>query len=902
MWRRAELDEPISTPAHPAQCTSNKFGLYPYNPDDIPESCTSSSSSRSRVKSSSSSSRAVKSSSSSSRAVKSSSSSSCMRLKSSSSSSSSRVKSSSSSSRAVKSSSSSSRMRLKSSSSSSLSRLESSSSSSQIRLKSSPSSSHSSIKSSSSSSCSRVKSSSSSRVKSSSSSSHIRLKSSSSSSRSRVKSSSSSSRAVKSSSSSSRMRLKSSSSSSLSRLESSSSSSQIRLKSSPSSSHSSIKSSSSSSCSRVKSSSSSSLSRLESSSSSSQIRLKSSPSSSHSSVKSSSSSSCSRVKSSSSSRVKSSSSSSHIRLKYSSSSSSSRVKSSSSSSRAVKSSSSSSRMRLKSSSSSSNSRLKSSSSSSRIMFKSSSSSSCIRLKSNSSSSCSRVKSLRLRSPKAYNPNNTSWHNTNSPSSTPTHPAQHHLTQLSTVHQLSQLNPNSPSSQKPSCSTPTRPSSTKTQSLTMASTRSSKSKSNVRSKNTRSTRTVATKSKARNPENPRLRTREEEEETNSHRDSPPPNTTPGITLENFGTQLSNWSIHQLRQTLQKKKESNSNRIPPSVQEAISLLQQNYAKSKLMLALIGNVSEGTVNKYLGEDKPSRQKSDWNRYVAFSLESANTPVPPRGCSLGWEERNIHLGKTWSALSAEEKAVFSPQIFEFFSEIPCHHDLEEEEDEDQAELTDEEKDMYRPLYEKLVNHEKIKLINTKGPETSNKSAEVFKQAYKAFQRLNCELYTSLTLYNTTYYLLAATRSPGENSFCREWSNDVAWLTLAKDNWKAKETFEAYSHGRKVQEEVEDALGVQIVKTQKESDLVKIKLRAALNNVVAVALGVSSGTRKFPKTKDPATSLLKINRRLKIIQSEGSQLKKDSLIKGFDHMLMDERIEWLADIESGAFQVVISD
>ncbi|KAA1086233.1 hypothetical protein PGTUg99_010733 [Puccinia graminis f. sp. tritici] len=294
---------------------------------------------------------------------------------------------------------------------------------------------------------------------------------------------------------------------------------------------------------------------------------------------------------------------------------------------------------------------------------------------------------------------------------------------------------------------------------MASTRSSKSKSNLRSKNTRSTRTVATKSKARNPVNPRVakkrsatrrvdnhnddltddgyRPPEEEEETNSHRDSPPPNTTSGITLENFENQLSNWSIHQLRQTLQKKKESNSNRIPPSVQEAISLLQQNYAKSKLMLALIGNNSHSDDHVWpSGEDKPARQKSDWNRYVAFSLESANTPVPPKGCSVGWEERNIHLGKTWNKLSAEEKAVFSPRIFEFFSEIPCHHDLEEEEEEeDQEELTDEEKDMYRPLYEKLVNHEKIKLINTKGPETSNKSAEVFKQAYKAFQKLNCDV-----------------------------------------------------------------------------------------------------------------------------------------------------------------------
>ncbi|KAA1131888.1 hypothetical protein PGTUg99_032486 [Puccinia graminis f. sp. tritici] len=70
---------------------------------------------------------------------------------------------------------------------------------------------------------------------------------------------------------------------------------------------------------------------------------------------------------------------------------------------------------------------------------------------------------------------------------------------------------------------------------------------------------------------------------------------GFTLDNFQTKLSSWSANQLRKTLQQKKNL-SNRVPVDVQEALQLLQQNYLKSKLMLALIGNIGEKTFNKYL------------------------------------------------------------------------------------------------------------------------------------------------------------------------------------------------------------------------------------------------------------------------------------------------------------------
>ncbi|KAA1065494.1 hypothetical protein PGT21_000490 [Puccinia graminis f. sp. tritici] len=70
---------------------------------------------------------------------------------------------------------------------------------------------------------------------------------------------------------------------------------------------------------------------------------------------------------------------------------------------------------------------------------------------------------------------------------------------------------------------------------------------------------------------------------------------GFTLDNFQSKLSSWSANQLRKTLQQKKNL-SNRVPVDVQEALQLLQQNYLKIKLMLALIRNIGEKTVNKYL------------------------------------------------------------------------------------------------------------------------------------------------------------------------------------------------------------------------------------------------------------------------------------------------------------------
>jgi hypothetical protein len=67
------------------------------------------------------------------------------------------------------------------------------------------------------------------------------------------------------------------------------------------------------------------------------------------------------------------------------------------------------------------------------------------------------------------------------------------------------------------------------------------------------------------------------------------------LENYESRISSWTDKQLRDVLGKQTRT-SNRIPTEVQEALLFHKKNYCKIKLMLALIGNVSEKSVNSWL------------------------------------------------------------------------------------------------------------------------------------------------------------------------------------------------------------------------------------------------------------------------------------------------------------------
>ena len=96
-------------------------------------------------------------------------------------------------------------------------------------------------------------------------------------------------------------------------------------------------------------------------------------------------------------------------------------------------------------------------------------------------------------------------------------------------------------------------------------------------------------------------------------------------------------------------------------------------------------------------------------------------------------------------------------------------------------------------------------------------------------KIFTIANLYNLTFYFLVATRSPGTGSFCKELANDPLWLSVAKKRWQAKATFEAYSHGREIQQVVEECNGSNMppAKRQKKADIIRAELRVELNKLL---------------------------------------------------------------------------
>ncbi|POV98727.1 hypothetical protein PSTT_14221, partial [Puccinia striiformis] len=383
----------------------------------------------------------------------------------------------------------------------------------------------------------------------------------------------------------------------------------------------------------------------------------------------------------------------------------------------------------------------------------------------------------------------------------------------------------------------------------------------------------------------------------HSDSAEPNVdVTRFTLENYESLLDQWSDKQLRDVLGKQNDL-SNQIPPEIKEALEFHKMNYTKIKSALALIGNVSMKMVNSWLGEDKPSRRKSCWNRFVAFSKESAITPVPPKGSPYGWDERNGHLGFTWkTTLSADERMVFNARIFRHFSKIPIAYEVRTRAMKVQSRISSppDEEALYQPLYEHLVNHEKVKLmISGKIPDSSSNPE---KQVINHIIRINSELFTLANQYNLTYYLLTATRYPGRGVFVKSCQTIQFGLKLHSRNGLLK------LHSKPiVKAERFKTLSTILMALLQRSGNAQIwsgltSERRSMSSCVTGAQKV-----KFPKFADPETALLAKYPRLRIVQSEESTLTKDVLALGVESMHTEFREKWLNDISTGAFRIVIT-
>ncbi|EGG09726.1 uncharacterized protein MELLADRAFT_95186 [Melampsora larici-populina 98AG31] len=227
--------------------------------------------------------------------------------------------------------------------------------------------------------------------------------------------------------------------------------------------------------------------------------------------------------------------------------------------------------------------------------------------------------------------------------------------------------------------------------------------------------------------PNLTCREEAEEDES---APPAvflSRFPGLELGDFEKQLDDWTLVSLRQAISKQASKRS-KAPGEIQLLVRI-RLEYEKRMLMAALMGAVPKVVIWNLVGKGSKQGHANPWIRFLAFGLPALAEKVPESGDSEGWTRRNKKVSDLWKKLSKDEKDVFRDPYFFALAKLPnlstlpmditkpaedggdtsLQHLNESMPAPTVHKLTDEQKTKYMPLFEKLVDVEKLHLCHGK-------------------------------------------------------------------------------------------------------------------------------------------------------------------------------------------------
>ncbi|POV99575.1 hypothetical protein PSHT_13427 [Puccinia striiformis] len=310
-------------------------------------------------------------------------------------------------------------------------------------------------------------------------------------------------------------------------------------------------------------------------------------------------------------------------------------------------------------------------------------------------------------------------------------------------------------------------------------------------------------------------------------------------------------------------------------------------------LGNWTKPSLRQVFGENKTPWRKCGYNTFLAFSVKSAGT--------LGiFLQRDAHLDGTKEKQHLKQHGKPSQPINKKFSMQGFHNTTNNDDL-----LAADKIQLYDPLYEDLVTTTKPSMSLAKDLRKALMQGLRLSNILSASTRrfvFDLKLFTISNADNLTFYLLSATRYPGSGSFCKKLSNNPYWLLVAKDRWKAKETCKAYSHTREIQEVVnESRKNPPPAKKPKPSNETRSILQKKLNQLLGNTLGCDE--QFFPKSANPASRLSERfptskYPNLKMVQSEESQLSDEMFALGLEAMETKFRKQWLANIEKGHFKI----
>ncbi|EGG07268.1 uncharacterized protein MELLADRAFT_85890 [Melampsora larici-populina 98AG31] len=311
--------------------------------------------------------------------------------------------------------------------------------------------------------------------------------------------------------------------------------------------------------------------------------------------------------------------------------------------------------------------------------------------------------------------------------------------------------------------------------------------------------------------------------------------PGFEMDNYEDFLDDWTVDELRENIAKQ-GSRSSKAPKDVKSLVKTIRLEYEKRMLMAALMGGVPEVVVWNIVGEGPKKGKANPWMRFKSFCPLALAEQMPSRDDKKAWSAYNTKLSDIWNGFTVDQRDVFKDPLFLSLSNLPDLLDVPLE-NEDGAELgqdatsvapavhklTEDERLKYQPLFDDLVDVEKLQLSRGK-PDTSKSIATLQQRSLSELKKAHHTFVVVCQQYQITYYLAAVSCGSIEG-WSQVYSNNTLFAQWALNDAQVPSTLRSYVHG------ISAAKIVESGKMQQPSDERKSRLGKELNALVATAV-----------------------------------------------------------------------
>ncbi|KAH9815917.1 hypothetical protein DFH28DRAFT_1082160 [Melampsora americana] len=332
--------------------------------------------------------------------------------------------------------------------------------------------------------------------------------------------------------------------------------------------------------------------------------------------------------------------------------------------------------------------------------------------------------------------------------------------------------------------------------------------------------------------------------------------PQLEIDTFENDLGKYSLVLLRDAIAKQ-NSRRTKAHKDIKDLVKIVQMEFEKRILMIALMAGVPEVKT-----------KANPWIWFLSFCIECLGNPHPLFFALANLPDySNTNLES--SEVNEDEEDDSRVNVQQFDSTTPAPEVYQ---------LSEAEKVKYQPIFDRLVNVEKLHLSHGK-PEPAESLVSLQKKSLVAFS-IVCHR------YHIAYYMTTA-GCGGVNGWSQTFSNSVSFAHWALETSKIPQTFSTYVHGKDTAKEIES-------KPPQASDERRSRLGTQLNALVDAHV---SGM-KFPKQDDPFNRIAKKGWPIQIVQKPGALLKRADILKG--HQKVTDAVVklWLKDIENGTFAI----